>query len=522
MTADDDATPGDATSSAVPAPSPTIETDRILGRRQEHVGVIDIGSNSIRLVVYDDLGRAPFPRFNEKAFTALAAGIGDDGRFTEATIDETVRSIRRFAAIAGAMDVHRIDAVATEATRRAENGADLLAAIEAETGLRTRLLTGDDEAAYAALGVVSGFHRPAGLVGDLGGGSLEVAEVLGDRVGERTASMPIGALRVRALMEADPDAAKAYVDEVLATDLPPLLTDPTLYAVGGGWRALARIHIAATERSIGVVHGYEIAADEARAFAKSIARMGPDEVAALPDVPSRRVDTLPAAAFVMSRVLKRLTPERVVFSAYGLREGWLYSQLDPAEQARDPLLEGAQTIGLPIARVPAFCAALAEWTDDLFPGESSDDRRLRLAACALTDLCWRDHTKLRAGEAFRRVLHFPFIGISHRERAFLAVAMMARYDGKIDDSVASAVDGHLTASDLRRAEILGRALLLGHRFSASVPEILAQARLRIDADAVRLEVSSPEAVPDGGTVHTRMRQLAKATGIDGAEIVTVD
>ena len=497
----------------------TIDTDRILGRCQEHVGVIDIGSNSIRLVVYDDLGRAPFPRFNEKSFTALGAGLDDSGRFTEDAIADARRAIRRFAAIARAMNVRRIEAIATEATRRAENGRELLAAIEADTGLRTQLLSGEDEATYAALGVVCGFHRPTGLVGDLGGGSLEVAEVVVDRVGERTASMPIGALPVRDLMADDPDAAKSRVDEVLAESLPPLLTEPTLFAVGGGWRALARVHIATNERSIGVVHGYAIPADEARSFAKKIARMGPEEVAGLPDVPSRRVETLPAAALVLSRVLKRLAPEQVVFSAYGLREGWLYAQLDPTEQARDPLLEGAQTIGLPDARVPAFSAALAEWTDDLFPGESPDDRRLRLAACALTDLCWRDHVKVQASEAFRRILHVPFIGLTHRERAFLAVTIMSRYDGKLDESTAAAVDDELSASDLRRAEILGRALTLGHRLSASVPELLRHARLRIDADAVRLEVSSPDEVPDGDAVLARVRRLARATGVDGAEIV---
>ncbi len=500
---------------------PTIDTDRVLARRQVRVGVVDIGSNSIRLVVYDDLARAPFPRFNEKSFTALASGLDDDGRFTDRVIDDAVRAVRRFAAIARAMDVRRLDAIATEATRRAANGDELLAAIETATGLRTRLLSGEDEATYTALGVVSGFHQPKGLVGDLGGGSLEVAEVVGNQVGERTASMPVGALPVGALLTDDGGTAKSHVDAVLTAGLPPLLTDPTFYAIGGGWRALARVHIATNERAIGVVHGYEIPADEARSFAKKISRMSPAEVADLPDVPSRRIDTLPAAGLVLSRVLKLLKPERVVFSAYGLREGWLYAQLDGVERERDPLLEGAQAIGLPDARVPAFSAALAEWTDDLFPGESSGDRRLRLAACALTDMCWRDHVKVRADEAFRRLLHFPFIGLTHRERAFLAVTIMTRYDGKVDDRVEATVDDLLSANDLRRAEILGRALLLGHRFSASVPEILAHARLRIDADAVRLEVPADN-VPDSDAVRMRLRQLAKATGVDGTEIIGID
>jgi exopolyphosphatase/guanosine-5'-triphosphate,3'-diphosphate pyrophosphatase len=508
----------DVTRSTTPS---RIETERVLGRCQEHVGVIDVGSNSIRLVVYDDLSRAPFPRFNEKSFTALAAGLDDDGRFTDQAVSDAVEVIERFAAIARAMEVRRIDVVATEATRRAANGSELLDAIEAATGLTTRLLSGEDEASYAALGVISGFFRPKGLVGDIGGGSLEVAEVLVDRVGDRRASMPLGALPVSEMMATDVDEAKARVDAVLAEQLPPLLTDPVFYAIGGGWRALARIHIAMNDWPIGVVHGYAIPGDEARAHAKKIARMDRDEVAALPDVPSRRIDTLPAAALVMSRVLKQLKPEQVVFSAYGLREGWLHGQLDDTERDRDPLLEGAQAIGLPLARVPGFSAALAAWTDDLFPGEAAGERRLRLAACALTDMCWRDHVKVRANEAFQRLLHFPFTGITHGERAFIAVAIMARYGGKVDNAVTSTVGHLLSANELRRAEILGRAMLLAHRFSASVPELLEQARLRIDADAVRLELVNPDGVPDSDAVHTRLRQLAKATGIDGTEIVAI-
>ena len=320
--------------------------------------------------------------------------------------------------------------------------------------------------------MISGFFQPKGLAGDMGGGSLEVAEVVGDRVGERMVCMPLGALPVKAMLAEGADAAKKRIDAILDASLPPLLTDPVFYAIGGGWRALARVHIALTGAPISVVHGYDVAAEEVRALAKRIARMTPAEVAALPDVPSRRVDTLPAAAAVMHRVLKKLQPERVVFSVLGLREGWLYAQLDAEEQYRDPLLEGAQAIGLPAARVPEFSAALARWTDELFPGETQGDRRLRLAVCALTDIAWRDHEKVRAIESFRRLLQFPFIGISHPERAFLAVAIMARYGGSVDETVRAATKDLLSPSQLRRAEILGRVLLLGHRFSASVPEIL--------------------------------------------------
>ncbi|MFV0361058.1 hypothetical protein [Tropicimonas sp.] len=496
-----------------------INTARVLAHQPVHYGVIDIGSNSIRLVVYDDLGRAPFPRFNEKSLVALGAGLDAEGRFTEEVLDTAMWAIRRFAAIARAMDVPRVDVLATEATRRAVNGAEFIETIRAETGLNPRILSGEEEATYSSLGVISGFFQPKGLVGDIGGGSLEVAEIVGDRVTERLTSMPLGALPVIAMMADGIDPAKKRIDEILDGNLPPLLTEPVFHAVGGGWRAVARIHIAMTGHPISVVHGYEVPAREISALAKKIARMTPEEVAALPDVPGRRIGTLPASALVLWRVLRKLKPERIVFSAFGLREGWLYAQLDEEEQYRDPLVEGAMAIGLPGARVPAFSEALGRWTDDLFPGETQHDRRIRLAACALTDMAWRDHQKVRALECFLRLLQFPFIGISHPERAFLALVVLFRYDGKLDEFVTGRIGDMLTRNEMQRAEILGRALLLGHRFSASMPEILEQSRLRVDPDAVRLEVGDIHCIPESDVVLTRLRGLARATGVTGAEIV---
>jgi exopolyphosphatase/guanosine-5'-triphosphate,3'-diphosphate pyrophosphatase len=496
-----------------------IETERVLQRDQSHYGVIDIGSNSIRLVVYDSLSRAPFPRFNEKSFCALGAGIDADGNLSQEAIARAIHAIKRLAAIATAMDVQRIDVLATEATRRAANGSALVDAIREQTGLETRILSGEEEATYTAFGVISGFFQPCGLVGDIGGGSLEVAEVTGDAVGQRLTSMPLGALPVRAMMEAEDVSAKNRIDDILKENLPPMLTEPVFYAIGGGWRAIARIHIAMTGQPIGVVHGYEVETREIRTLAKKIARMTPEQVEGLPDVPSRRTDTLPASALVMSRVLKHLKPERVIFSACGLREGWIYAQLDKDEQYRDPLLEGAQAIGLPIARVPGFSAALGRWTEDLFPGESQSERRIRLTACALTDLAWRDHARIRADETFDRLLQFPFIGISHAERAFLAVAIRARYGGKVDGDIKGKIGTLLSGGEIRRAEILGRVLLLGHRFSGSVPEILEQSRLHIEADAVKLEVQDSASVPDSDAVRTRLKQLANVAGAKRAEIV---
>jgi exopolyphosphatase/guanosine-5'-triphosphate,3'-diphosphate pyrophosphatase len=355
------------TSDAAPRP---LDLDPGRARRADPrpYAIVDIGSNSIRLLVYDQLGRAPMPRFNEKSLARLAEGLPETGVIAADHFRRAVEAVRRFRAIADAMGVAQIDAVATEAMRRASNGPKLAHVIEAESGLKVRILSGAEEAKFAALGVISGFFRPVGSVGDMGGGSLEVAEAIDDHVGDRWVSLPLGALPVEAMLAEGLSSAKRKLDEILRRDLPRALAKPVFYPVGGGWRALAKAHMEAVGAPVKVVHGYTLAAAEAREFARVVSRLSPAKLAATPGVTERRARTLPSAALTLDRVLKHLEPERVVFSALGLREGFLYSQLSRQEQYRDPLVEGAQLIGLPLARVPEFAPELVSWKPRLRRG----------------------------------------------------------------------------------------------------------------------------------------------------------
>ena len=270
-----------------------------------------------------------------------------------------------------------------------------------------------------------------------------------------------------------------------------------------------------------VAHGYALDAGEVRAFAKTLWGSSEAKLATLPGVPARRIQTLPAAALVLDRVLKRLAPERVVFSALGLREGWLYAQLAREEQYLDPLVEGAQAFGIPHARVAALAPALVRWTDTLFPDEAPQDRRLRVAACAVSDIGWRDHASVQASESFRRLVQFPLIGLDHAERVFLAAAIHARYAGRTNDPALTPAIDLLPARARSRALVLGRVLLLGYRVSGGVPSILASARLRIEADAVRLEITKVARVPDSEVVADRLALVASAVGVRRTEIVEV-
>jgi exopolyphosphatase/guanosine-5'-triphosphate,3'-diphosphate pyrophosphatase len=355
----------------------------------------------------------------------------------------------------------------------------------------------------------------------MGGGSLDMAQIFDTSVGKRSVSLPLGALPVQAMLARAGTQAKRELDALLKNRIPPEWSEPVFYAVGGGWRAFARVHMASVEASVRVAHGYAINAREARDFAKRVWRMPPAKVAALPGVPARRAATLPAACLVLDRVLKRLAPKRVAFSALGLREGWLYGQLPPEEQERDPLVDGAQIYGVPQARNPAMPPALVRWTDKLWPLETAQERRLRVAACALSDIAWRDHSGIQAAESFRRLVQFPFVGITHPERVFVAAVIHSRYAGNRDDAVLSPGISLLSSGLRQRALLLGRVLLLGYRISGSVPEILANARLRILSDSIRLEVGKAARVPDSEVISNRLNLVAKAAGVGRVLIAEV-
>ena len=480
-----------------------------------HVAVVDLGSNSIRLVVYDELSRAPFPRFNEKSLCRLGASVDEDGNLGDDAMDCVARALERFSAIAAAMDVSKIELLATEAIRKATNGDEFRARLEAASGLELRVLTGDEEARLAAMGVIAGFYKPEGLAGDLGGGSLELAMIRDGGVSPTTLSLPLGALLIQQRIESEGKGARDHIDKVILDALPQVVTGGNFYIVGGGWRALAKVYMANEYHAVPVIHGLTLEADELRDLAKTIWRMDADDLEKLDGVPGRRLATIPAAAMVMDRVLKHLKPDRVIFSALGVREGWLHDQLSDADRASDPLITGCRHLADESARVPRFAAALERWTDGLFIGEAQAQKRLRLAVITLSDIAWRESSDVRAKHAFERILRFPFIGITHYERVFLASAVHSRYGKAADDESLEL----LSDEDVSRAHVLGTAILLGYRFSGSVPDILDQAAIRVDADTVTLEVDNHAHVPDSDAVQSRLSLLAKALGRDRTAVI---
>jgi len=491
-------------------------------RAERPFAVVDIGSNSIRLVVYERLCRAPIALFNEKSVCALGKGVATTGRIGSPEIDSALHALRRFAHIAGALQAGEIEYVATDAVRRAENGAEFLAEAERAAGRPIIVLSGRDEAHAAAMGVAYSFNQPQGVVGDLGGGSVDLSTVAPSGPGTTYGSLPIGTLPVTRMLLEDRAATAAFVDAHLATVpwLAGAATGSSFYVVGGGWRALARVRLAMTDTPLKVVHDYRLSADEALRLGRSIAGLDTEELQTVPGMPGRRLETVRAAALLLERVVHRLEPERVVFSAFGLREGRAFARLGVEELAVDPLLAGAWDFGANRSRLPEIGGAMGQWTASLFAGETSSQRRLRLAVCEVSDSAWREHPAFRAREAFYRLAQYPFIGIDHPERAFLAYAVFIRYEGSPDDLFIRPLLSLLADADRRRAELLGATLQLGYRISAAVPELLQTSRLWIAGDELRLHLPAPDAAPDPDILRPRLRAVAKALGLTRTKVLT--
>jgi exopolyphosphatase/guanosine-5'-triphosphate,3'-diphosphate pyrophosphatase len=503
---------------ALPRPAPRAQS----GERHKPFAVVDIGSNSIRLVVYERLCRAPIALFNEKSLSTLGKSLASTGRIGREEMASALHALRRFAHIAKALRAHEIEYVATEAVRRAANGAEFLAEAQRATGQAVTVLSGHDEAHTAAMGVAYSFHRPQGVVGDLGGGSVDLSVVTPDGPIAPYGSLPIGTLPVTRMLLEDRATAARLIDERLDT-LPWLAgaaRGRRFYVVGGGWRALARIRLAITDTPLKVVHDYSLSAEEAIKLGRSIAALDTDELATVPGMPRRRVETVRAAALLFERVVRRIEPEAVVFSAFGLREGRVFLRLTPEQLDEDPLLAGAHDFGRGRSRVPTIGAAMGRWTASVLPGETPDQRRLRLAVCELSDTGWREHPAFRAREAFYRLAQYPFIGLTHPERAFIAHAIFTRYEGRPDDLFIRPILGLLPEPDRRRAELLGAALQLGYRISAAVPDLLETSRLEIAGEALHLHLPAPDAEPDPDILRPRLRAVAKALGLSSFRVLT--
>ena len=479
------------------------------------VAIVDIGSNSVRLVAYERLSRSPTPIFNDKVLCGLGRGVATSGRLPQDGVDRALAALRRFRVLCRAMDITDIHVLATAAARDAANGPEFLAAAREAIGAPIELLSGRREAELSAYGVVSGFWKPDGVVGDLGGGSLELNDVKGSKLGEGV-TLRLGGLSLMDISDRSPKKAVKIVREALeGTKQLKKLEGRTFYAIGGTWRALARLHMRQRNYPLNVMHHYVIPARDAADFAALVERVHADTLISIGAVPSARRPLLAYGAVVLEEIIRRAKPKEVVVSALGVREGLLFERLDAAERKLDPLLVAARELNVLRSRAPIHGEELCDWTDAFMRStqleETQEEVRLRHAACLLTDIGWRAHPDYRGEQSLNIIAHAAFVGIDHPGRAFLALAASYRHIGP-DEDVSPQIRTLATARMLDRAHILGAAMRLAYVVSAAMPGVLPRAALLCQKEKLVLSLPGDLADLANERVQSRMKQLARLIG----------
>jgi exopolyphosphatase / guanosine-5'-triphosphate,3'-diphosphate pyrophosphatase len=483
------------------------------------VAVVDIGSNSVRLIVYEDSGRAPTPIFNEKILCGLGRSLSSTGRLAPDAIERALRALRRFRALIDQLGAGRIEVIATAAAREAANGPEFIAKGERILEREIVVLSGTREAELAALGVVSGIHAADGFAGDLGGGSLELIDVRGGRPGE-AATLPLGGLRLIDASGGNLKRAREIVDtEFAKVDWLEKGRGRDFYAIGGTWRALARLHMTQTNYPLSVMHNYRIGADDALRFASLLDHQSQSSLAGIRDISSARRETLPYGSLVLERLIKQMKPRSVVISVYGIREGLLYSLLDEEEKRRDPLIAACNDIARRRARSVDSAYELCFWTDALFrapgPTETPEQRRLRHVACLLSDIGWRAQPDYRGIQSLNLVAHGTFVGVDHPGRAFLALTVYYRNEGLVKDVFSQRLVELVDKETLKRARILGAAFRAAHMVAAAMPGVLTNTPVAYEGNRLVWTLPDPYSNLEGERVERRFKALAELLDREG-------
>lgn len=489
----------------------------------EPIGVIDIGSNSVRLVVYEGAVRSPTPLFNEKVLCGLGRTIATTGHLGAEASERTIVALTRFKAVARVLKVKSLRAFATAAVRDAGDGPNFIARAEKACGTKIEILSGQREAELAAQGIRMGFQDPDGFAGDLGGGSLELID-MGAATLNEAVTLPLGGLRLIDQTGAKIDDALKIVDAHLQ-NIPWLSKGRgrPFYAVGGTWRALAKLHMEQTQYPLRIMQGYTIPTRDAVLFCETIRRT--KKIASLPgieEVARARREALPYGALVLERLLLQLQPSAVVFSVHGVREGLLYGLLPPHERSKDPLLSFCEEFARQRSRSLAHALELCDWTDQLFDkdgiDETPEERRLRHAACLLSDVGWRVHPDYRGEQSLDKIAHAGMSGIDHPGRIFLGLTVYFRHAGAQTsgtDGLSQQMLARIDRRALKRARMIGAALRAAHMISIGMPGIIDETRLTYRGDKLILTLPKQHADLDGERLRRRFESLAAVLGRAG-------
>jgi exopolyphosphatase/guanosine-5'-triphosphate,3'-diphosphate pyrophosphatase len=488
-------------------------TKDVIWQVPARIAVIDVGSNTVRLVAFDLQGRIPQLIFNEKAFCGLGKALATTGKLDPEGMEMALKTIHRYVTLTDQMRVSHLDIVATAAVREAANRDEFAARVQQVTeGRGLRIISGTEEAHYAALGVTAAIPEADGIAGDLGGGSLELVGLSKGAV-VRGESLPLGTLRLMDAHGSDATAAARAIDAALASqEWLKEFSRRDFYAVGGTWRAIARLHMSARNYPLLILHNYEIEREDLRRFLRDITSHATEATVLAAGISKKRMVMLPVAAAILQRVLKLTSPKRVVISGLGLREGILFHHAPDELKRADPLLAFCREMALRRSRFPEHGDDLMRWIDPLFRRENIRDKRLRNAVCLLSDIAWSGHPSYRAELAMDQIMLAQVLGTDHPGRAFIGMALFVLNGGSADSPAAARARSLLDQPEINRARAVGMALRLAQRISGGTQELLGLAHLDVDGSTVTLVIAPDGDYMAGESVQRRLELLASTLG----------
>ncbi len=466
------------------------------------VGVIDVGSNSVRLVVFDGVARSPAYFFNEKVLCGLGRGLAESGRLNPDGRLRAMAALKRFATLLRGMNVETVSGVATAAVREASDGSKFVKEVLAQTGIALQVATGVEEAELSAKGILLGWRDADGIVCDIGGASMELALIEKGAIGKCETS-PLGPLKLKDFT-GDLDT---HIDSEVAKLLAAIgQKRKTLFLVGGSWRALARLDMVRRNYPFHVLHEYRLTHAQIHATVDWVLQQNAQELQTHTDTSAERLALVPMAAKVMDCLVEHMQPPEIVISSYGLREGMLFNAMPPSMRRLDPLLEACRQMERSRARFPGFGQVLYTWLRPIYRDKSDAEKRLILAACLLHDTSWQAHPDYRAEMCFESVTRANLGGVNHRDRLFLGLAILSRYKNAGLDAPVMAL---MEEADINTAKILGKAMRLGAMIAGAQTTLSDAAKIAIEGNELVLELMADGHELNGEIVEKRLSSLAR-------------
>ncbi|TKD17764.1 exopolyphosphatase [Rhodobacter capsulatus] len=478
-------------------------------RALSRVGVVDVGSNSVRMVVFDGAARSPAYFYNEKVMAGLGQGLAETGMLFPKGRARALAALKRFALLAKGMDIGPLTCVATAAVREAKDGPAFQKQVEQETGLRLHVIDGAEEARLSAQGVLVGWPEAQGIICDIGGNSMELAVLGGGQVGARATS-PLGPFRLQQVKGGRKELTAHIREHIARLATAVGLGHERLYLVGGSWRAIARLDMERRNYPLLVLHEYRMDPENLLKTLDWVAKQDMAALRAKTGTSEARMELVPLAAMVLRELIETFQPKEIDVSSYGIREGLLYEKMPDKLRARDPLVEACRHAERTMSRLPGFGKRLHAFIEPLF-GEVSPKRyRLMRAACLLHDTTWRTHPDYRAEACFDNVTRANMAALSHPERVFLGVSLLHRYKNSRAGSRFEPLFSLLSPEQLREAEILGKAMRFGAMFSIQDPGDAGELGYNATTNAIELRLTKRGAGLFGEVAEARFASLAAA------------